>query len=163
LEEIDKKKVIQEFLEFLEKKFQISSEEIIKQVREKEVYEIPISIFDNKELSALETICKYLKENLGLTFSRIAELTNRDQRVIGKTYHNSENKLSKPFAIKKTAFYIPLSIFRDKSLGVLETLVYYLKEEKQLTFHKIALLLNRDDRTIWTTYHRAVKKRGDRK
>ena len=160
MEEIDKKKVIQEFLEFLEKKFQISSEEIIKQVREKEVYEIPISIFDNKELSALETICKYLKENLGLTFSKIAELTNRDQRVIGKTYHNAEKKLTKPFAIKKPGFYIPLSIFKDKSLGVLEALVYYLKEDKQMTFHKIALLLNRDDRTIWTTYHRSVKKGG---
>jgi hypothetical protein len=34
-----------------------------------------------------------------------------------------------------------------------------LKEEKEMTYHKIAEALNRDDRTIWTVYNRAKKKR----
>lgn len=54
---------------------------------------------------------------------------------------------------------LPSSIFRDRSLKVLETLVEYLKDQQHLTFHEIAVLLNRNDRTIWTVYSRAKKKR----
>ena len=34
----------------------------------------------------------------------------------------------------------------------------FIKDEKQLTFHQIAVLLKRDDRTIWTTYQKAKNK-----
>lgn len=54
---------------------------------------------------------------------------------------------------------LPSYIFRDRSLSVLEAMVEYLKEKENLTFHRIAKLLNRDDRTIWTCYDRAKKKR----
>ncbi|MFH1400448.1 MAG: hypothetical protein ABIH41_02935 [Nanoarchaeota archaeon] len=57
---------------------------------------------------------------------------------------------------------VPSSIFRDRRACVLESVVYYLKETKGLTFHQIAVLLNRDDRTIWTAYTRTVKKRRRR-
>lgn len=56
---------------------------------------------------------------------------------------------------------IPSSIFCDRSLSVLEVLVAYLKDQKHLTFHEIARLLNRDDRTIWTVYTRGKKKRKE--
>jgi hypothetical protein len=55
---------------------------------------------------------------------------------------------------------IPSSIFLDRNISVLEVLVRYLKEQKKLKYHEIAVLLNRDDRTIWTCYNRALKKRG---
>ena len=55
---------------------------------------------------------------------------------------------------------IPSSVFLDRNISVLEALVKYLKEQKKLTYHEIAVLLNRDDRTIWTCYSRAMKKRG---
>jgi len=54
---------------------------------------------------------------------------------------------------------IPTLIFKDRSISVLEAMVEYLKDEKQLSYHEIAILLNRDDRTIWTCYSRAKKKR----
>ncbi len=54
---------------------------------------------------------------------------------------------------------IPTSIFRDRSLSVLEAVVEYLKEHHNLNYHQIARLLNRDERTIWTVYNRAKKKR----
>jgi hypothetical protein len=60
---------------------------------------------------------------------------------------------------KSKTLNIPSSIFKDRSLSVLEILVEYLKEKKQLTYHEIAQLLNRNDRTIWTVYHRAKQKR----
>jgi hypothetical protein len=56
---------------------------------------------------------------------------------------------------------IPSSIFLDRNISVLEVLVRYLKEQKKLKYHEIAVLLNRDDRTIWTCYNRALKKRGN--
>lgn len=55
---------------------------------------------------------------------------------------------------------IPSFIFRDRSLAALEAVVVYLKDSQGLTYSQIAKLLNRDDRTIWTTYQRAKKKIG---
>ena len=54
---------------------------------------------------------------------------------------------------------LPVSIFYNEELGCLETIVRYLKDEFNLKFHEIAVLLNRNDRTIWATYNIACKKR----
>ena len=53
---------------------------------------IPISIFSNDKLSTLETVVKYLKENVALKLVDIATLLNRDQRAIWTTYNNSKKK-----------------------------------------------------------------------
>jgi DNA-directed RNA polymerase specialized sigma24 family protein len=53
---------------------------------------------------------------------------------------------------------IPSFIFRDRSLAALESVVVYLKDSQGMNYAQIAKLLNRDDRTIWTTYQRAKKK-----
>ena len=53
----------------------------------------------------------------------------------------------------------PSSVFKDRSLSVLEALSEYLRDKKDLSYSEIAQLLNRDDRTIWTYYKRAKKKR----
>ena len=55
---------------------------------------------------------------------------------------------------------IPSLVLRDRRISVLEAIVEYLKDEKKLTYHEIAVMLNRDDRTIWTCYNRAKSKRG---
>ena len=54
---------------------------------------------------------------------------------------------------------VPLSIFKDRSLSVLETLVFYLKN-RGLSLKEISTLINRDQRTIWTVFNRAKKKKG---
>ncbi|MFH1501046.1 MAG: hypothetical protein ABIE22_03830 [archaeon] len=61
--------------------------------------------------------------------------------------------------MSKKEVRIPVDIFKDRNLSVLEVLVEYLKEKLNLSYHKIAVLLNRDDRTIWTVYNRVGKKR----
>ena len=55
---------------------------------------------------------------------------------------------------------IPFSVLADRRLATLEAVVEYMKEKLNLSYHEIAELLNRDDRTVWTCYHRAKKKRG---
>lgn len=55
---------------------------------------------------------------------------------------------------------IPASVFQDRSVSVLEALCEYLKDELKMNFHEIGVALNRDERTVWTCYTRARKKRG---
>ena len=61
---------------------------------------------------------------------------------------------------ERTSIVIPSSIFQDRELSVLEAMVEYFKEKKGMKYSEIARLLNRDDRTIWTSYKRAKEKRG---
>ena len=45
----------------------------------------------------------------------------------------------------------------------MEAAVKYMKDFLGMTYHEIAVSLNRDDRTIWTVYNRATKKKEDKK
>ena len=58
---------------------------------------------------------------------------------------------------------VPSTIFCDRSLSFLESLVEYLKEQLNLSYHEIAVLTNRDERNIWTLYSRAQHKRAKKK
>lgn len=53
---------------------------------------------------------------------------------------------------------IPLEILQDRTVSVLEAIVEFLKN-KGLSFHEIGILLNRDERNMWTIHSRALKKR----
>ena len=53
---------------------------------------------------------------------------------------------------------IPVSVLADRSLGPLEAVVRFLKDEKNLKYSEIARMLERDERTIWVTYNNAKKK-----
>lgn len=126
----------------------------------KEEVKVPISIFKNDHLGSLEAIVKYLRENLLLSFKQIAELTNRNEIALAVSYRNAKRKLAEKFAVTEISPYsVPVSILQDRNLSVLENIAAYLKDTFGLTYAKIALLLNRDDRTIWTVYQRAKKKR----
>ena len=54
--------------------------------------------------------------------------------------------------------YLDFSIFRITKLTIFESLIKYLKEDKKFTYHKIGLILGRDERNIWTVYNRARRK-----
>ena len=128
-------------------------------VQVKEEIKIPLSVFKNDYLSSLETIVKYLRENLLLSFKQIASLTNRNPIALAVTYRNAKKKMEAKFAEEISPYSIPVSILQDRNLSVLENVVSYLKDTFGLTYHKVAVLLNRNDRTIWTVYQRAKKKK----
>lgn len=48
--------------------------------------------------------------------------------------------------------YLPVTIFQNK-LTPFQTIIRYLKENLQLTNKRIALLINRDVKTIWSVYN----------
>jgi hypothetical protein len=100
-----------------------------------------------------------LKENLRLRYKEIALLMNRNERTIWSTYNNAKKKLQEEFILGEVEYYLPIKIFENRKFSVLEIISKYLHENLNLSYHKIAILINRDDRTIWTVYHRYQLKR----
>ena len=130
---------------------------VIENGNESKIF-LPINIFSNGT-SGLESISKYLRETIGLRFCKIADLINRDDRTILGAYKSANEKSGINLSFEESNIKIPLFIFKDRSLSILEALAEYLKEELNLRYCKIAVLLNKDPRTIWTVYNRAKKKR----
>ncbi len=151
-EDIELFKII---LNRLKKRYNLSSTEVIS-LTQKEIL-IPTTIF-TKKLSPLETDVKYLKENLDLDYSRIAELLGRNRKTIWQAYKNAAKKLPEHMKPAETVYNVPVSALRDK-LSILEATVAYLKDQFKLSYHKIGELLQRDERTVWTVYNRAEKKK----
>ena len=121
----------------------------------------PSYIFLNRKHTILEALIVFLRERKKLSYRKIANLLNRDHRFVYNSYANAKDKeLITKYTISPNYKLIPISIFSYKKIPALEAITLYLKDELSLTYHKISLLLNRDDRTIWTVYQRTKKKYG---
>lgn len=160
LSDIELKEFFKTFINHLKQDHKLTSEQIVDLFGKKAHREdlLPICIFDNKELSCLETIVKYLKEDLKFRFHEIALLLNRNDRTIWATYNVACKKRKEKLPVRESRFFIPVSIFKDRKMSVLEALVGHLKDNFNLRYSEIAVLLNRDERNIWTIYARAKKK-----
>ena len=77
-------------------------------------------------------------------------------RVVQEDFSSLE-RLSHGTVSQAPSFIIPASVFLTH-LSPSEALCTFLKDEQKLSFHEIAQELNRDDRSIWTSYHRATQK-----
>ena len=130
-------------------------EHAIASAKQQSLEQVPVSIFATK-LSPAEALVKWLRENNNLRYSEIARILNRDIVSIWITYKNARIKHSAEF--KPTQQYVPLSIFRDRSLSILEHLIVFLKDQQGLDFTTIRTLLNKHRNTIATTYRRGKKK-----
>ena len=127
---------------------------------EEEIF-IPLSIF-NKKLSSLEVISKYLFENRNLSLKKISLLLGRSNKNIWNAYNKSKRKFPTRLIVRESIL-IPVSVLRNLNFTLLENIVVYLKENLRFNYHESAVLLQRDDRTIWTVYNRVKKKRKNEK
>lgn len=118
---------------------------------------LPVFIFKNNSLSALETIVKYLKEEHNFSYAEISRLLNRSSKTIWITYQRAKKKMPKKLKGKSDIF-IPVNIFQNRKFSVLENLVSYLKQEQEIGYKEIAKLINRNYRTVLTVYRRFRKK-----
>lgn len=150
--------------EYVKKQYGINQEQLYRLLEQRiEELSIPFSVFElNPGLSILELICKYLKENLNLTYHQIAQYLNRNDRTIWTTYKNAIKKQAQALGVEPSILQIPVSIFSPRKLSVLESLVSYLVSQG-FSVKNIALSLNRDYRTIWITYKNALKKENEKK
>ena len=124
--------------------------------------EIPATLFNNK-LSPLESLVLYLNIRHGLSKTEIAGMLNRDTTTIWTTVENALKKMKK-VEFKKfienidERVNVPVEIFSNRKLSVLESISMFLKEKHSMRYHDIAKILGKDDRTIWTVVNRAKKK-----
>ena len=146
------------YAEDLKQKYDLDLVRLFEYLGEKEVL-IPLSIFNSK-LSALETVCRYMHDNLGIGFKRIGGLLSRSEKTVWQAYNHSLRKYKKTLKPGKGEYVIPVSALSDRKLSNLEAIVSYVKERYGLKFSEISVLLHRDQRTVWTVYNRARKKCG---
>ena len=135
---------------------------------------VPLSIFKTN-LSGLEAIVFYLKEVRKLKVKEISKVLKRNVQTIYSTYKKAsikkgeqEEKEKKENGRKKVRrrvktkfseeFFIPLNIFSNRKFSVLESLVFYLKDEEGLTLVRISELLGKSASTIKTVNGRYKKK-----
>jgi hypothetical protein len=90
----------------------------------------------DKSLEALKLLLEHFKEQYNLSPEQLLDIAG------GKTAQEG----------------IPITAFSNGKLSSLEIIVKYLKENFGKTYHEIGVLLNRDDRTIWSTYNNSIKK-----
>jgi len=134
----------------------LSAEMLRAHIQGKHVF-IPVSIFSNNRLSCLEATVKYLRENEKLSNNETARLLGRAQQAAWITYRNAAKKLAKQFIPEKHDLMIPTEAL-SSGLSALESISLYLNQKYGIGYSKIATLLNRDQRTIWTVCDRARKK-----
>lgn len=137
----------------------ISEEELMSRMHKNDEESVPVTIFTTP-LSPLESITRYLKENMGKKLVEISSIIGRSSAALSPAYRKS---ISKKFEIKKTGIMIPLGEFeKNKDLSVLEIVASHMRS-RGLSFTEIARILERDVRTIWTVCKRAEVKIKSRK
>ena len=142
IRELEKEQLIDLFMSYLRE--------------EPEVIKIPVSIFE-VNLSSLELIVKYLKEELGYSNKKIALLLKRSPQNIWITYRNARTKYPKRLPVRESDHDFPFKIITDTDLSVLEAIVEHLSDT--LLAEEIAKLLHRSKKTVTTVHHRAKKKK----
>ncbi|MCF7866525.1 hypothetical protein K9L67_05045 [Candidatus Woesearchaeota archaeon] len=140
----------------LKNKYGLSTKQIIDCLEEEELDGIPITILNDKKISSLEIIVKYLKENKKLKYKEIAKLLKRKSNSLGSTYKKAKTKKPEKFEDQETSPKIPFSAFK-KELSILEAICLHLQKEdyKQV---EIAKILGKNPKTIWTTIQRTKNK-----
>ncbi len=139
-----------EFLKFQSLYERLKSKDLLKKIQEDIL--IPVSIF-NEKLSTLETICKYLRENLNFSNKQISSVLNKSSKSVWQAYSNSKKKYSYKLEVTQSRYFIPVSILGARK-SIFGSIVIFLKDELTLSYHEIGFLLKRDERTIWTIYQR---------
>ncbi len=91
-------------------------------------------------------------ESLGHIFSEIDALS--ESQKIDILYRITQTLAQK----KDQTIQIPLGIFSCGNLSALEAIAKYLHETKKMRFAKIARILCRSSKTIWTSYQKARRK-----
>ncbi|MBU1029853.1 MAG: hypothetical protein ABIC91_02600 [Nanoarchaeota archaeon] len=115
-----------------------------------EVY-IPISLFSKGD-SCFQVIVKHLKENVGLKFSEIAKITNRDPRTIWNA-HAQAKDVSLIVCEGDSEINIPVSIICNRKKSVLASIALFL-QERDFSIKEISEMLGKHYQTIFTTIRR---------
>ncbi len=95
-------------------------------------------------------------ENKALTHDDLVEFEKAKELLLSIKEKNKIS-LDELFSLVKEQLFLPAAIF-NKKLTVLESVVKFLKEEKNFSLHKISGIIGRDERNIWHIYNKAKKR-----
>ena len=122
---------------------------------------IPLSIFI-KTANPSQSLIKYLKEKENYSNKEIAVLLHKDQRTIWGVYHRSKKETKIDFfktLFTEERYFLPLSIFKERTLTISEQIVFYLNTIYNLKTKQIASLLHKSPNSIAVILKRAREKR----
>jgi DNA-binding CsgD family transcriptional regulator len=91
-----------------------------------------------------------LKQLLKMLIRHSRERLNLSREQILNYYNNPSGAIS-----------VPINVF-STPISPAESICKYLKEECNLTYHEIGVVLDRDERSIWVSYHNSLKKQKSR-
>ncbi len=152
--------LVSESSKILKEKYKYNDEQIyeIFVKGKEEALLVPVSIFSTK-LAPAEALIKYLKETQNINYHEISVLINRNERSIWASYQRAIKKMPSEFNVSDNIL-VPVSIFQNNKLSILECLISYLKDVKQMKNSNIAVLLNKNPNNIWTIYNRYNRKKA---
>ncbi|MBU2561879.1 MAG: hypothetical protein KKD17_06280 [Nanoarchaeota archaeon] len=154
----ESRELLKSIIRFMKLNQQLSIQELVGLYTEVSPEEaVPVSIFSTS-LSPSESLCKYLKENRSLSFHEIAVILNRDDRSVWTSYARALRKSSNAIVPKEEDILVPLPVFQDRSMSILEHVVNYLKTNYNLSNSKIARAINKNPSSIATVANRASAK-----
>ena len=144
----------EELLRFISKLVEELSFEEKKELFDEALNTVPLSIFKNN--SGLEAVVLYLKYVKNISVKEISKLLNRNVQTIYTTYNKAKAKKVKLNI--KSKINVPIAIFSNRKFSFLESLVSYLRDQKNFTLVQISKLTNKSQSTIKTVYWRYKKK-----
>lgn len=150
---------LKEIVHEIRERYNLTPKQILELAEQRTMTFIPLYIFSDRKLGILETVVKYLKEELAMSFKEIGGSIARDNKMVWTVYDNAIKKQPYRLPEKSPRYLIPLEIFKDKTYGPLTSLVIYCREELGLDNSAISKLINRDTRTLWAVYDKARGKR----
>lgn len=115
---------------------------------------VPLSVFFT-DASILRVLVAYLHDVGRLSFDEIALHLKRSYAAVWTSYRKLPQGATGIPA--SSAVNVPLSVFSDRLLGPLEAICVFLKGAG-FSYAEMGSLLRKDQRTVWTSYHRAQKK-----
>ncbi len=147
--------VVNELVDRLKQKYHYSNQEVLNLLQKEELL-VPVEVFSSG-LAPAEALTKFLKEECDKNFHEISLLINRNEKSIWQNYQRAIKKMPLRFAFE-ISLNVPVSASKNNKLSVFESLVLYLKEQKQRKNVKIAKLLGKNPSNVWSVYNRAIKK-----
>jgi hypothetical protein len=161
----DSRELLKSILQFMRQSRNLSLPELVNIYSEISPHDtVPLSIFSGV-LSPSESLCRYLRDERKLSFHEIALLIGRDDRSVWTSYSRASRKSvgrSRQVPAQHDGLCIPISIFSNRSLSILENLVHHLRSVHGLPNSGISKLLNREHSSIATVAKRARDKVGER-
>ncbi|MCX6710176.1 MAG: hypothetical protein NTV63_04480 [Candidatus Woesearchaeota archaeon] len=141
---------------WLSSRYKIKPEEILE-IAENGRSSIPVNAL-LRGLAPLESVISYLKDDGKFSINEISNMLGREYKSVWATYRNAKKKKPLRANAKNSGLQIPISAFANSNLGILESAVKFLRENRKMRYSEIALLIKRNERTIWTAYHKAKEK-----